>query len=139
MAAEEIRIAESPSCRHAVIIDTGKATLSGILVTRESGDSILGSIINEFGISALDFIYDTRRGKIKLTHTVGFLDKWYIKRTLGNDLAHCLRLLYGLPGDEKRNYKTEQTGETIKIHNTKRKTTYTFTPLKKTATDETGE
>ena len=90
---EETQTVESPLCKRVVSIDTGKATISGILVTRETEKVIMGSIINEFGISALDFCYDKRKEKMKLTHVVSFLNKWYIESSKQRSqilLAHII-------------------------------------------------
>ena len=136
---EESQAIETPLTKRAVTIDTGKATISGILVTRDTENEILGSIINEFGISALDFGYDKGKDKMKLTHVVSFLNKWYIKRVLSNDLKFCLHILYGTPFKKKHNYSIERTVDSTTICNNKRHIRYTFTPLKETVTDEISE
>lgn len=59
-----------------------KARLTGVALTRLDNNAISGSIINEFGVSALDFTYDIRRGKVKLNHVVSFLDN-------GTSVACC--------------------------------------------------
>ena len=136
---EETQEIEAPLCKRAVTIDTGNASISGILATRETEDAILGSIINEFGISALDFCYNKEKGKMKLTHVVSFLNKWYIKRVLSNDLKFCLHILYGTPFKKKHSYSIEKTIDSTKISNNKRHITYTFKPLKEPITDEISE
>ena len=136
---EETQTVESPLCKRVVSIDTGKATISGILVTRETEKVIMGSIINEFGISALDFCYDKRKEKMKLTHVVSFLNKWYIKKVRSNDRKFCLHILYGTSYNKKHNYRIEQTVNSTTIYNTKRHITYTFSPLKEQTEDEISE
>lgn len=136
---EETQEVEVPLCKRAVYIDTGKATISGILVTRETENTILGSIINEFGISALNFCYDMEKDKMKLTHVVSFLNKWYIKRVLSNDLKFCLHILYGIPFNKKHNYSMEQIVDSTMVSNNKQHITYIFTPLKESTTDEISE
>lgn len=139
IVVEETQEVEAPLCKRAVTIDTGKATISGILVTRENENTILGSIINEFGISALDFCYDKKKKKMKLTHVVSFLNKWYIKRVLSNDLKFCLHILHSTPFNKKHNYSIERTVDSTKVCNNKRRITYTFTPFKELITDEISE
>ena len=82
--------------RFSFSISMPKGYLSGVLITNESDDSINGSMINEFGISAVDFTYSRRNGKFRLVSVISFLDKWHIRRMLGNDLRFCLRILKGL-------------------------------------------
>lgn len=135
----EVRRSDSGVRRCAVTIDTGKATLSGIMITKEESEQILGSIVNEFGISAMDFVYDRRKEKLRLEHVVGFLDKWYIRKVIGGDLKHTLHILYSIPQKENKKYKIQSDGATTTVINTKRKISYTFSPIKETQQDETPE
>ena len=63
-------------------IEMPKGGVSGIFISRDSGNEIRGGMINEFGISVLGFSYSKRNGKVKLTDVASFLDKWYIRRVL---------------------------------------------------------
>ena len=45
-----------------------------------------GSVINEFGIKAFDFIF--HENKCRLKNTVSFLDKWFIRKTIESDLTY---------------------------------------------------
>jgi len=83
--------------RYAFQIETDKAFVSGLLLANESEDVINGSMINEFGVSAIDFTYSKRKQKVKLLNVVSFLNKWYIRMVLKNDLKFCLHILYGTP------------------------------------------
>ena len=47
-----------------------------------------GSLINEFGIKAFDFI--SPQGKCKLQNTISFLDKWYIRKIVEADFVFLL-------------------------------------------------
>jgi hypothetical protein len=47
-----------------------------------------GSLINEFGIKAFDFV--APQGTCKLQNTISFLDKWYIRKTVESDFAFLL-------------------------------------------------
>lgn len=75
------------------MIEMPRAYISGICIMIKDGTLIKGSLFNEFGISALDFIYDTDKDKVKITAAMTFIDKWYIKRALRRDLKS---LLHGL-------------------------------------------
>jgi hypothetical protein len=51
-------------------------------------DEWRGSLINEFGVKAFDFV--ALQGKCKLQNTISFLDKWYIRKTVESDFAFLL-------------------------------------------------
>jgi hypothetical protein len=70
--------------RYRTFIKTQKAELSGILILKYLHNEWKGSLVNEFGIKSLDFI--VRGKKCKLLNVIPFLDKWYIRRTIANDL-----------------------------------------------------
>lgn len=115
--------------RHTFSITTPKAYISGIMITAESYGRINGSMVNEFGISAIDFTYDIRKERVKLVRVIGFLDKWYIRRMLANDIKYCLQVLREIPPEPKRGYTVAATSHAVTITNTKRKISYTFSPL----------
>jgi hypothetical protein len=69
------------------LIKTGQAEISGIMVIKYMENEWRGSLINEFGIKAFDFIAPP--GKCKLQNTISFLNKWYIRKTVESDFA-CL-------------------------------------------------
>lgn len=64
--------------------------ISGVCAMLRDDGQIKCSLFNEFGISALDFIYDTAKDKIKIMSAADFIDKWYIKRILKKDLKHIM-------------------------------------------------
>lgn len=121
--------------RYAFQLDTPKAALSGVMITREDSTRIIGSMINEFGISALDFIYTKCNGKVRLDNVVGFLDKWYIRRVLKADIGLCVRILAEIPYKKSKQYEISVTPSETKVTNTKRHITYTFSPFKCTANE----
>ena len=86
-------------------------------------------MINEFGITALSFIYDKHSQKIKLENVIGFMNKWYIKRVLKGDIKYCLHILYDVPAKENKNYIVSKADNGISIINSKRKITYSFSPI----------
>lgn len=115
--------------RYAVTIDMGRASLTGIMVMRRDGESIKGSMVNEFGVSTMDFVYDMSRDKVKLHHVVSFMDKWYIRQVLRRDLRFCLQILYNKEYVRRHSYAVERSGGGVGIANTRRGITYTFAPL----------
>lgn len=104
--------------------------LSGILLTRHTdGGEIAGTMINEFGVTALSFIYRVDKEKMELRDVIGFLNKWYIKRVLRSDLADCLRRIYDLPAKRRRSHPVTTEGDTVTITNHRHHITYSFSPL----------
>ena len=96
------------------MIEMPRAYISGICIMIKDGSLIKGSLFNEFGISALDFIFDTDKDKVKITAAMTFIDKWYIKSVLRRDMKS---LLHGL-----------EQGQCT-YTNTKRKIVYQFSVL----------
>lgn len=115
--------------RYSFRIETPKAYVSGIMIASREHDIINGSMINEFGISAIDFSYSEKKGKVRLINVVSFLNKWYMKQVLKKDIRLCLHVLYGIPYEAGRNYNVSTHGDTVTIMNNKRGLNYTFSPL----------
>lgn len=67
--------------------------VSGICVLHREGDTIRGALFNEFGITAIDFSYQTTKKKVKLHTVMPMMNKWYIRKVLKKDLR---RLMEGL-------------------------------------------
>ncbi len=111
-------------------IETEKAGFTGMLLMHRNGNEIAGSLINEFGFSAFDFIYHPETNKVKLVNITDFLNKWYIRRVLRTDLAYCLGTLFNQPSDKRKGYTIESAANgTTRIVNNKRKLAYSFSPL----------
>lgn len=79
--------------RYEATIEMKKGYLSGICVLLNDAGIIKGSLFNEFGISAIDFTYDPKLGKVKLCNVIKMMNKWYIKRVLRKDLAMLMENL----------------------------------------------
>ena len=71
-------------------IEMNGGYISGVCAMLRDDGQIKCSLFNEFGISALDFIYDTHKDKVKIVSATSFINKWYIKRTLRKDLRHIM-------------------------------------------------
>lgn len=119
----------SPLQKHTFQIETPNGFISGILLISEDDENITGSMINEFGVSAIDFSYSKKKQKVKLLSVVSFLNKWYIKQVLKNDIKFCLHILYDVPFKKKHNYEVVHTVDSVTIINSKRHLKYSFSPL----------
>ena len=76
--------------QYAATVTASKGYISGICVLINENDTIKGAIVNEFGISALDFSYDVKADKVTLNHVIAMLDKWYIRGVLREDIRQLL-------------------------------------------------
>lgn len=112
---------EGERSRYSVQIDIRNAYLSGICVVRHDGKNIQGAIVNEFGLSAMTFIYSSEKDKVVKVKPMKKLDKWYIRKVLKADLKQVIHQL-------KENETAQYTDKKFRI-------TYTFNPLP----DETAE
>lgn len=78
--------------RYEIMIEMPKAYVSGLLIMHKPSDSLVNaSIVNEFGISLMDFTYNEIKDKVKFHSLTDKLNKWYIRKTLGNDLKKVLK------------------------------------------------
>ena len=112
--AQSLPSDEGERARYSVQIDVKKAYISGICGMLFENGKLKASVVNEFGLSAMDFEYDSRKDKVKIINIIKKLDHWYIKRVLKRDLRILLHNL------EQGIYKHE---------NAKYEITYTFQPL----------
>ena len=63
--------------------------ITGICIMNVAPDnSIVGTVVNEFGVKAFDFTFS--KGKAKVLNVVGPLNKWYIKKVLRGDFTFIL-------------------------------------------------
>lgn len=87
-------IADSTRQTFTALIETPKASISGICLLVQDSDTIKGAIVNEFGITALDFVYACKDDKVRLVSAAPMLDKWYMRPVITADirmLLHALR------------------------------------------------
>jgi hypothetical protein len=89
--------ADGESIRFTAYIEMEKGYVSGICILHRDGDTVHGSLFNEFGITALDFTYRLERKKVKLHTVMPMMNKWYIRKVLKKDLR---QLMAGLQNGE---------------------------------------
>lgn len=66
---------EGERASYKAFIKTGRGEISGVCLLLHEGDTIKGAIVNEFGISALDFTYVMSADRMTLNHVIAMLDK----------------------------------------------------------------
>lgn len=79
--------------RYNMQIDIKKAYISGICILGKQESCIVSSIVNEFGVSIMDFSYNPLKKKVKIHSITKKLDRWYIKRILKKDLRSMLEVM----------------------------------------------
>ena len=116
--------------QYDLLLEVGPQQLSGIfLIQMKSPTEIIGTVINEFGLTAFDFVYNGK--KTKLSNLPPFLDKWYIRKVLQADMSFFFS---NLPKQKDASKPSRQItfspdGE-INMTNFRFKIKYTFTPIK---------
>lgn len=118
--AQSLLPGEGERVRYDIQIDFQKAYVSGLCTMLGDEGTVKASVVNEFGVSAIDFIYRPDRDKVKIVSLLGQLDKWYIRLLLRKNLKALMHQL--------------QQGHTT-YADQKHHVTYTLTPH--TATLET--
>lgn len=123
-----------------------KMDLSGIAIVKTDGSTVRGSVINEFGIKAFDFI--STPDNCKLLNVISFMDKWYITKAISDDF----QFLWQTKNQNAKKCRFTQNDSELKIEkikckkidkqlivndnsftliNFKRKITYTFKEIVK--------
>jgi hypothetical protein len=105
--------------------------LSAITVLKADSDGTLrGTMMNEFGISALSFTVSADRRHLKLLNVMPKLNKWYIKKVLRADLRHLFSARNSQLGQTvKHRTLTRDSLGTLTLTNDKRHITYIFQPF----------
>ena len=69
---------------YRVVLKTPDNSISGLCILKKNGDEWRGTLINELGAKAFDFLITTE--KCELLNVVSLMDKWYIIKTVAADL-----------------------------------------------------
>lgn len=103
--------------------------VTGICVTRFiSQTEAVGTVMNEFGLTILDFEY--KDGKTKLSNLPPMLDRWFVRRILQNDFSFFFKHLPSGQDFKKRSRRITFSPEgEVTLLNKRFKLTYTFTPI----------
>lgn len=91
--ASDFPLPEGGKARYAVMIDFGKAYVSGVCALARENDEVLGAVFNEFGVSVISFSYHAGTHRTKVLHTAGFLRRWHLKRVLKHDIGTLMDAL----------------------------------------------
>lgn len=91
MAQLTYPVNDGEKVRYNLQIEMRDSYLSGICILINQKGMIFSSIVNEFGISLVDFTYSEKRKKVKIHNVIKQLDHWYIKRFLRRSLKGMLK------------------------------------------------
>jgi hypothetical protein len=118
-------------------MESPRAALSGILFLREEAQEVKGSLVNEFGVSAFDFVYTKASRKMRLNNVASIFDKWYIKRILRRDFGYAVEILFNLPVDNRPKKCEVERGEagSLRVIDSKYDIIYTYSPFTTTLQD----
>lgn len=123
-------VQDSVKNTYHVTLQTGKNQFTGICLLKKSGDRWNGSLINEFGIKAFDFTSNAE--STHLQHTITFLDKWYIRRTIEQDLHYLFNIDTKGTGNEKKRYIRRKSPTSFILVNQTHHIQYTFDKITET-------
>lgn len=77
------------SWEYNVLIQARGNDVTGMcLMNLYPDSSIIGTVVNDFGVKVLDFTY--AKGKAQVMNVFGPINKWYIRRVLRGDFAFIL-------------------------------------------------
>lgn len=93
LPTDSAAVADSSRLTFTALIETPKASISGICLLVQDSDTIKGAIVNEFGITALDFVYTRKDDKVRLVSAAPMLNKWYMRPVITADIRELLHAL----------------------------------------------
>ena len=89
--AQALDVSDSCATKYSICITFRGIPITGLCIVRGNGDVVIGSVINEFGIKAFDFVFSKDKGKTKLQNVIKMMNKWYVKKVVSADLSTFLR------------------------------------------------
>lgn len=124
--------------KYNIVIQRENTDITGICIIKRTNDSIMGTVMNEFGIKAFDFIMSTRNQEIELDDVMAMLDKWYIKKVLRDDLKFILTC-EGKSKSTNSRVLTVNEDMSMEMNNLTYKLKYILKPLDTSAQAEESE
>lgn len=127
-----ITAADSTVCKeYNLLMEVRGREITGICAMNiEPGGHIVGTVVNEFGVKAFDFVFAD--GKAAVMNVIGPLNKWYIRKVLRKDLTFILTNMEKKTVDAvkgKRRLTIAENG-TVSMHNDRFGISYTFTSMR---------
>ena len=116
--AQALEVSDSCASKYSVNISVHGMTITGLCIVRDYGDEVIGSVVNEFGIKAFDFVFNKDKGKTKLQNVI---------KMISADLS---TLLCSKNSDKNMKRRTiiNENGMLL-LNNTKYNINYKFIPI----------
>ena len=111
--------------QYSVAMTIRGTQLSGLCLVRVSDEGYRGSIVNEFGIHALDFTLSPDRQRVRLYNLLPAMNRWYIKRVVRGDLKFLFNATQNPQRKGKRTV-TVDSDQTVTLVNSKYRLKYSF-------------
>ena len=108
---------DSLSNRYRVTLKTPDNSITGICILKKSGEEWRGTLINEMGVKAFNFIVTDE--KCELLDVIAMMDKWYIKKTVAADLYYLFNVDNPKASFNKKLERFEQDGNLV-VNNKKK-------------------
>ena len=102
---------------YRVTLKTPDNSITGICILKKNGDEWRGTLINEMGARAFDFIVTDE--KCELLNVIAMMDKWYIKKTVAADLYYLFNVDNPKASFQKQLERFEQDGNLV-VNNKKK-------------------
>ncbi|MDR2679507.1 MAG: hypothetical protein LBC47_01700 [Tannerella sp.] len=110
---EELR-SESLKNSYRVTLKTPDNSITGLCILKKSGDEWRGTLINEMGAKAFDFIITD--DKCELLNVISMMDKWYVKKTVAADLYYLFNVDNPKAPFQKRLKRFEQEDGSLVVN-----------------------
>ena len=102
---------------YLVTLKTPDSRITGLCILKKSGEEWRGTLMNEMGEKAFDFIVTDN--KCELLNVIPAMDKWYVKKTVAADLYYFFNVDNPQASFYRRTERFEQNG--ILVVNYKKK------------------
>lgn len=102
---------DSEKNSYRVVLKTPQNSITGICLLKKSGDEWRGTLINEMGAKAFDFIVTDK--KCELLNVITMMDKWYIKKTVAADLYYLINADNPKASFHKKLERFQQNGNLV--------------------------
>lgn len=135
-SAQEVQLFETvdtnvvDTWEYHIIINARGNEITGLCIMNVYTDNtIMGTIINEFGTKIFDFSYSSKK-KVKIKNVIAPINKWYIRRVLKSDLAFILTNIRQSNNviEKKRRFTVLPNGD-ISVSNDKYKIYYNLNKM----------
>ncbi|MDR2232734.1 MAG: hypothetical protein LBE56_06365 [Tannerella sp.] len=97
--------------RYNVDIQVRGNHITGLCMLKKTDEGWRGTVINEFGVKAFDFTVTTQQ--CKLLNVISMLNKWYIRRTIADDLHFLFEIDNPDAGFQRKTTRAVQSDGTM--------------------------